>query len=207
MRTIYEKVRMTLTQSDKDRGRDGGDSPSADRKENDFTEAYTAFTKEMYKKQLEIFQQWNEMLRKNIPDPEESKVLTKIVMDRWKAVSDRIEGMAPELMTPGPGAVEGQKRLVIEFIDNYNQMLKEIMSTSQFASMVGTHLTRTMEQRRDMEKFRDEVASNMGLPTRSDIRDIHESIYFLNKRFDDLERLLRKALDQKGRGGDKRGGR
>jgi hypothetical protein len=174
-----------------------GKDKNSDNVGTDIGAAFAAFNKEMYKKQLELFEQWNEMFKKYIPDPDESKVLTKIVTDHWKKLSDRIEALAPELGTPGPHMVDKQRKLIVDFLEDYNSMLKEFMASSQFASMVGAQLSKTMEQRKQYENLRDEVASNLGFPTKNDIRDIHESIYYLNKRFDDIERLLRKLVKEK----------
>jgi len=95
---------------------------------------------------------------------------------------------------PGPEIVENQRLLVLDFVDNYNEMLKEIMATSQFTSMVGQALSRGLENQRNYEKSRDSMAGQLGFPSKSDIRELHESIHFINKRLDEIERLVRKAL-------------
>jgi len=193
-----ERNKMTPEANDR-RAKDTKDTkakpPVHDGKDaDDLTADFAKFTKDMYVRQLEVFNQWNDMLRKNAPTPEESSVMTNIVMDHVKKASDKFEDFMKQNARPGPQFIENQRRLMLDFIDNYNMMLKNIMATSQFTSMVGQALSRGMEARREFEKARDSMAGNMGLPTKSDIRELHESIHFLNKRLDEMERLLRKAV-------------
>ena len=161
---------------------------------DDISADFAKFTKDMYVRQLELFSQWNGLISSNMPTPEESTVLSNIIMEHVKQSTSMFEDFMGKNAKPGPEIVENQRRLMLSFIDNYNEMLKEIMATGQFTSMVGQALSRGMENQRNFEKSRDQMAGQLGFPSKSDIRELHESIHFLNKRLDEIERLVRKAL-------------
>jgi len=161
---------------------------------DDLSADFAKFTKDMYVRQLELFSQWNGLLSNNMPTPEESSVLSNIVMEHIKQSTSMFEDFMNKNAKPGPEIVENQRRLMLSFIDNYNEMLKEIMATGQFTSMVGQALSKGMEDQRNYEKARDQMAGQLGFPSKSDIRELHESIHFINKRLDEIERLVRKAL-------------
>jgi len=166
----------------------------AEKDASDLNADFAKFTKDMYVRQLELFSQWNGLLSNNMPTQEESSVLSNIVMEHIKQSTGRFEEFMTQNAKPGPEIVENQRRLMLDFIDNYNQMLKEIMATGQFTSMVGQALSKSMEDQRNYEKARDQMAGQLGFPSKSDIRELHESIHFINKRLDEIERLVRKAL-------------
>jgi hypothetical protein len=161
---------------------------------DDLSADFAKFTKDMYVRQLELFSQWNGLISNNMPSPEESTVLSNIVVEHVKDSTAKFEEFIAHNAKPGPELVENQRRLMLDFIDNYNAMLKEIMATSQFTSMVGQALSRGLEDQRNYEKARDSMASQLGFPSKTDIRELHESIHFMNKRLDEIERLVRKAL-------------
>lgn len=161
---------------------------------DDLSADFAKFTKDMYVRQLELFSQWNQLISSNMPSPEESSVLSNIVTEHVKEATTKFEEFMTKNAKPGPEVVENQRRLMLDFIDNYNEMLKEIMATGQFTSMVGQALSRGMENQRNYEKARDQMAGQLGFPSKSDIRELHESIHFINKRLDEIERLVRKAL-------------
>jgi hypothetical protein len=161
---------------------------------DDLNADFAKFTKDMYVRQLELFSQWNGLIQGNMPSPEESTLLSNIVMGHVKESTAKFEEFMTKNARPGPEIVENQRLLMLDFIDNYNEMLKEIMATSQFTSMVGQALSRGMENQRNYEKARDSMAGQLGFPSKSDIRELHESIHFINKRLDEIERLVRKAL-------------
>jgi hypothetical protein len=167
---------------------------SSEKDASDLNADFAKFTKDMYVRQLELFQQWNGLLSHNMPTPDESTVLSNIVMEHIKQSTSQFETFMAQNAKPGPELVENQRRLMLDFIDNYNQMLKEIMATGQFASVVGQALSKGMEDQRNYEKARDQMAGQLGFPSKSDIRELHESIHFINKRLDEIERLVRKAL-------------
>ena len=166
----------------------------AEKDASDLNADFAKFTKDMYVRQLELFSQWNGLISNNMPTPEESTVLSNIVMEHIKQSTGQFEEFMAKNAKPGPELVENQRRLMLDFVDNYNEMLKEIMATGQFTSMVGQALSRGMENQRNYEKARDSMAGQLGFPSKSDIRELHESIHFINKRLDEIERLVRKAL-------------
>jgi hypothetical protein len=167
---------------------------STEKDASDLNADFAKFTKDMYVRQLELFQQWNGLLTHNMPTPDESTVLSNIVMEHIKQSTGKFEEFMAQNAKPGPELVENQRRLMLDFIDNYNEMLKEIMATGQFASVVGQALSKGMEDQRNYEKARDQMAGQLGFPSKTDIRELHESIHFINKRLDEIERLVRKAL-------------
>jgi len=158
--------------------------------------AVADFTKEMYQKQLEIFAQWNEVIKKNMPDPQTSKELSEIVMRHFQKLAGKADEILPKDGKMGPEIVDAQQRLFLEFVNGYNEMLKEIMATPNFTSTVGAAMTKAMTQQKDAADQRDVVARAFGIPTRTDIRDIHESIYFLNKRLDVIEKMIKEIRGQ-----------
>jgi len=180
---------------DKAKAPEAGPAPAKAVKDaDDLSADFAKFTKDMYVRQLELFSQWNGLIAGNMPSPEESTVLSNIVMEHVKDSTAKFEEFMTKNAKPGPELVENQRRLMLDFIDNYNEMLKEIMATSQFTSMVGQALSRGLENQRNYEKARDSMAGQLGFPSKSDIRELHESIHFMNKRLDEIERLVRKAL-------------
>ena len=79
---------------------------------------------------------------------------------------------------------------------NRQARLNQVQLKESFGALSFDALSKSMEDQRNYEKARDQMAGQLGFPSKTDIRELHESIHFINKRLDEIERLVRKALQE-----------
>lgn len=81
------------------------------------------------------------------------------------------------------------------WLDNANEMFKEVMSTDAFAAMTGQNLEEALEYRQQVDESAQETLHELGFATEGDIREVGERLVELERRQRKLERGLER-LDE-----------
>lgn len=93
-----------------------------------------------------------------------------------------------------------QKELHIFSVTSMNEMMKEIMATKSFASLAGDAVESYLKTKIVSDRMMEEILKAMRIPTKTDIDELHRSIYGLSKKVDQLL-LSRPGMTQKTRSG------
>ncbi len=108
-----------------------------------------------------------------------------IVAKHWSEVLDRLWKAYSE-PPKGGDFLAAQKELQTFFLVETNEMLKEVMGTKGFAAMAGDSVEAYLKAKIASDRMIEEVLKAMRIPTKTDIDEIHSSIYSLSRKVDQL---------------------
>ncbi len=108
-----------------------------------------------------------------------------IVSKHWSEILDRLWKAYSE-PPKGGDFLAAQKELQTYFLVETNQMMKEVMGTKGFAAMAGDSVEAYLKSKIASDRMMEEVLKTMRIPTKSDIDEIHSSIYSLSRKVDQL---------------------
>ena len=111
--------------------------------------------------------------------------IAPIATKHWTAVMDKLwKGYieAPK----GKDPIALQRELHLASVGQLNEMMKEIMGTKAFASMSGQSVESYLKAKIASDRMMEEVLRTLRIPTKTDIDDLHSSIYSLSKKVDQV---------------------
>jgi hypothetical protein len=108
-----------------------------------------------------------------------------VVARHWSEVLDRLWRTFSEPRKDGD-LLAAQRELQTFFLVQMNEMMKEMMGTKGFAAMAGDSVEAYLKAKIASDRMMEEVLKAMRIPTKTDIEDIHSSIYSLSKKVDQL---------------------
>jgi hypothetical protein len=161
-----------------------------DKKEG-FPESAIPYFFDQMEKQMEI---WSEFV-----ESEEGQEMTSAGMDfaqistkHMAEMFGKIGGLLPENLSPEE-VFQKSKEIYLTCANSYSEMFKEAMATSsipkQNARMIDAFLTWKIET----DKINQETLKNLGIPTKDDMDEIAEKLYWLDKKMDNVTKDLRQA--------------
>jgi len=108
-----------------------------------------------------------------------------IVAKHWSEVLDRLWKAYAEPQKD-KDILAAQRELQVFFLGETNEMMKEIMGTKGFAAMAGTSVESYLKAKIASDRMMEELLKSMRIPTKTDIDDLHSSIYSLSKKVDQI---------------------
>ncbi len=127
-------------------------------------------------------------LSKGTPQEDASRTVAEaapIVARHWSEILDRLWKAYAE-PPKGGDWLAAQKELQTFLLVETNEMLKEVMGTKGFAAMAGDSVEAYLKAKIASDRMMEEVLKTMRIPTKTDIDEIHSSIYALSRKVDQL---------------------
>lgn len=108
-----------------------------------------------------------------------------IVAKHWSEILDRLWKTYTE-PRKDEDFLATQREFQVFFLGETNQMMKEVMGTKGFAAMAGTSVESYLKAKIASDRMMEELLKTMRIPTKTDIDDLHSSIYSLSKKVDQI---------------------
>ncbi len=146
--------------------------------------------------QIEFWKKWNEKMGTDADRI--SHDVVPIVAAHWTKTLEQLWQSAIEIQTSeDPVALQDdlRRRMLLQ----YNDMMKRIFTTRSFAAKSGSDVNSLLEGVKTWNEIMEETLRAMRMPTRGDIDELHEALYNLNKRVDNLVKSLNNANNAKRR--------
>ncbi len=127
-------------------------------------------------------------LSKGTPQEEASRALAEaapIVAKHWSEMLDRLWRTYAEPRKDGD-LLAAQREFQTFFLVQTNEMMKEVMGTKGFAAMAGDSVEAYLKAKIASDRMMEEFLKAMRIPTKTDIDEIHSSIYSLSRKVDQL---------------------
>ncbi len=141
--------------------------------------------------QMEI---WNEFV-----DSEEGKDMVQAGLDlaqistkHMANMFSRIGETLPEDMSPEE-IFQKSKEIYLVCTESYSQMFKEAMATSSIPKQNAKMIDAFLNWKIETDRINQETLKNLGIPTRGDMDEIAEKLYWLDKKMDDISKNLRQS--------------
>ncbi len=111
--------------------------------------------------------------------------IAPIVAKHWSEILDR---MWASYAKPPPGGdlLKLQRDVHLASVAQLNEMMKEVMGSKAFAAMAGTSVETYLKAKIASDRMMEETLKALRIPTKTDIDDLHSSIYSLSKKIDAL---------------------
>ncbi len=177
---------MTKKKNDNGRGKKG--------KEEGFPKSAIPYFFDQMEKQMEI---WNEfvesegghdMARAGL---DFAQISTKHVAEMF----GKIGGLLPENMS-AEEVFQKSKEIYLTCANSYSEMFKEAMATSSIPKQNARVMDAFLTWKIETDKINQATLRNLGIPTKDDMDEIAEKLYWLDKKMDTLTKDIRHANGQ-----------
>jgi hypothetical protein len=142
-------------------------------------------------KQMEI---WNEFV-----ESEEGQEMARAGMDfaqistkHMAEMFSKIGESLPENLSPEE-IFQKSREIYSTCANSYSEMFKEAMATSSIPKQNARMIDAFLNWKIETEKVNQETLRNLGIPTREDMDEIAEKLYWLDKKMDALTKDVRHA--------------
>ena len=138
--------------------------------------------------QIELWKKWSKGAGKDAE--EAAHEVGPIVAKYWAKIFEAIWLSASDIQSH-EDPVKRQEELRRFILVSYNDMMKQVLMTKSFAAKSGKSVKNMLEGTKAWNNVMEETLKALRMPTRGDIDELHESLYDLNKRVDELTKSLR----------------